>query len=217
MATEKSLHAHLLSLPNELLIKMLLDEMKVHDENSHTLIARTSVYKGEKIVTHEVKCCAGCLASQSGRLSTEEYDPFKPCDNCQAVVCFQEFCSCNYRNYHPQRYLCKLCAIKEGHTMCVGCKREWGTEKCGSCSRAFCYGCCENDCHVDRMPGYDLELACSDCRIAQGEVPCEICKEIMPDAARQECPDCQKKICRGCERQKCSNGHVHAFRRRTPN
>lgn len=214
MATGKrSLHAHLLSLPNELLIKMLLDEMKVHDENGHTLIARTSIYNGEKTVTRELKCCAGCLATRSSRHNAEEYDHFEPCDNCQAVVCFREFCSCNYQSYRPSRRLCRPCALREGHTMCVGCKREWGTDKCNECSRLFCRGCRENDCHIDRMPGYDYEKACFDCRIAQGEVPCEICKEVIPDASRQECPDCHKKVCKRCERKKCSDGHILVFRR----
>lgn len=132
----KSLYSHLMDLPKELLIEMLMTDKKVYHKDDSIFNPKVLVYDSGKIISHELKICGGCHSNIDNYSRGDSY-----CTKCNTQICTKCGHSCGNQ--------CRKCALKI-LKICEICNRHWANEGlCPTCSKPICSYC--------RSSGFEYE------------------------------------------------------------
>lgn len=204
MCEKKSLYAHLMDLPKELLIEMLLCETKIHDKDDAYMKSRILSYDGKgegKICVYETTVCGGCKKPLERRYESDDDNRRAPnkCKKCKLPLCYSEWC----KYTHPDGY-CRTCALQEGRPLCVSCNHSWGIRECDDCKCLFCSECLYTGARMGSR-------VCRECHIKRGTKFCDLCYQICRNNSYSTCLTCSKELCSYCARLPCSNKHQTVF------
>lgn len=136
MTEQKSLYAHLMSLPKEILIEILTSDVKINRKDDSILEAKLLVYDGTTVKNDRIRICGNCRK--------ELCSTTPKCMKCNNPKCYSLGCNTGSFEY------CRKCALDEGYELCSCCHMNWGNfisacehKRCRDCSsyRDTCMKC----------------------------------------------------------------------------
>lgn len=135
-----SLYSYLLTLPKELLVDMLLKELRYANPNDSFATFRSGKFDGTNAVSIEIKLCREC------------HESAKSVCKCGEHYCYQCDWSDNINN------LCRKCSLAGNNKMCAECNRLLPYWECTVCQINICRKCSSSARHASHLGSVRREI-----------------------------------------------------------